>query len=143
MRLKISLVRIHSEKRGLAFARIDRKTPLLRPEFQSNQSSFLCSFHGSRDRGRKRPNGQIVGIKGRKAGRSLMKREKVQDQERILAEHLDGLERSDFCNFEKPHKHVYQKGKIESNEQSKKEDQPKYVCRKWRNARLRRKLLRR
>ena len=34
-------------------------------------------------------------------------------------EHLGGLERSDFCDFNKPHKHAYQKGKIGSNEQSK------------------------
>ena len=47
-----------------------------------------------------------------------MKREKSTGQERILAKHLDGLERNDFCDFEKPHKRVYQKGKIESNEQS-------------------------
>ena len=42
-----------------------------------------------------------------------MKREKEQDQERILAEHLDGLERSEFCDFDKPCKRAYQKGKIE------------------------------
>ena len=34
-------------------------------------------------------------------------------------EHLDGLQRSDFCDFDKPQKRAYQKGKIESNEQSK------------------------
>ena len=49
-----------------------------------------------------------------------MKREReIQGQERILAEHLDGLERNDFCNFDKPRKRAYQKGKTESNEQSK------------------------
>ena len=56
---------------------------------------------------------------GREVGRSLMKREKVQGQEQILAKHLDGLERNDFCDFEKPRKCACQKGKIESNEQSK------------------------
>ena len=40
-------------------------------------------------------------------------------QERILAEHIDGLERSDFCDFDKPHQRAYHKEKIESNEQSK------------------------
>ena len=50
---------------------------------------------------------------------------KEQDQERILAEHLDGLERNDFCDFDKPHKRAYQKEKIESNDQSKKEGQSK------------------
>ena len=29
---------------------------------------------------------------------------------RILAEHLDGLERSNFCDFDKPPKGAYQKG---------------------------------
>ena len=53
-----------------------------------------------------------------------MKR-KVQGQERSLAEHLDGLERNHFCDFDKQHKRAYQKGKIESNEQSKKGGQPK------------------
>ena len=63
---------------------------------------------------------------GREAGRSLMKRErKVQGQERILAEHLDGLERNDFCDFDKPRKRACQKGKIESNKQSKERGQPK------------------
>ena len=50
---------------------------------------------------------------------------KEQGQERILAEHLDELERSDFCDFDKPRKLAYQKGKIESNELSKKGGQPK------------------
>ena len=38
-------------------------------------------------------------------------------------EHLDGLVRNEFCDFDKPHKHAYQKGKIESNEQSKERGQ--------------------
>ena len=56
-----------------------------------------------------------------------MKRErKVQGQERILVEHLDGLKKNNFLNdFEKPHKRAYQKRKIESNEQNKKGGQPK------------------
>ena len=65
-----------------------------------------------------------------------MKRErKVQGQERILAEHLDRLERNGFCDFERPHKRAYQKGKIESNEQSKEGGQPKSVCGKEQDAR--------
>ena len=55
-----------------------------------------------------------------------MKREtKIQGQEQILVEHLNGLERNDFCDFDKPCKHVYQNGKIESNEQSKEKGQLK------------------
>ena len=59
------------------------------------------------------------------AGRSLIKREKSTGHERILEEHLDGLERSDFCDFDKPRKRAYQKGKIRSNEQSRKRGQLK------------------
>ena len=29
-------------------------------------------------------------------------------------EHLDGLERNDFCDFDEPRKRTYQKGKIKS-----------------------------
>ena len=55
-----------------------------------------------------------------------MKRErKEQGQEQILAEHLYGLKMSDFCDFEKSRKHAYQKGKTESNEQSKEVVKPK------------------
>ena len=59
-----------------------------------------------------------------------MKREKSQDQERILAEHLDELKRSNFCHFDKPRKRAYQKGKIESIEQSKEGGQPKILFRR-------------
>ena len=70
-----------------------------------------------------------------------MKRErKVQGQERILAEHFDRLERSSFCDFDKPHKHTYEKAKIESSEQSKEGGLPKQVCGKGRDARQSQKL---
>ena len=48
-----------------------------------------------------------------------MKKEKIQDQERILEKHLDELKRSDFCDIEKERKPTYQKGKIESNERNR------------------------
>ena len=69
-----------------------------------------------------------------------MKREKSTGQKWILAEHLDGLERKGFCDFDKPQKRAYQKEKIESNEQSKEGGQPKPVCEKGRNARQSQKL---
>ena len=74
---------IHRKERGLTFARIQRKTPVLRPALQSNQSS-LCGLHRSRDRGEGGPNGLIVSVKtaadGRKQGSrtSLMEREKYR-----------------------------------------------------------------
>ena len=122
---------IHWEEGGLTFARIERKTPVLRPAIQSKQSS-LCGLHRSRDQEGGGPNGQIVSVKRaadgrRQRGRKIIdeEREKVHGQERILAEHLDGLESDDFCDFDRPQKRVYQKGKIESNEQSKEGGQPK------------------
>ena len=54
--------------------------------------------------------------------------------------HLNGLKRNDFCDFDKPCKCAYQKGKIESNEQSKEGGQPKSVCGKGWDARQSRKL---
>ena len=51
---------------------------------------------------------------GREAGRLLMKREKSTGPR---TEHLDGFQTDDFCDFDKPRKRTYQKGKIESNEQ--------------------------
>ena len=59
----------------------------------------------------------------REAGRSLIKTDPGQEQ--IFAEHLDGLERSDFCDFDKLRKRTCQKAKIESNEQSKEGGRPK------------------
>ena len=53
---------IYSE-RGLTFSRTERKTPVLRPELQSKQSS-LCGLQRSRDEKEKGPNGQIVSNNG-------------------------------------------------------------------------------
>ena len=64
-----------------------------------------------------------------------MKREKTTGPGRILAGQLGGLEKSDFCDFEKPRKRAYQKGNIKFHEQSKEEGQPKLVYRKERGAR--------
>ena len=71
-------------------------------------------------------NGQIVTIKRipdgkwQKSRNIIGERRKVHGREWTLAEHLDGLEKNDFCDFEKSHKRAYQKRKVESNEQSKK-----------------------
>ena len=59
---------IHREERGLTFARIERKTPVLRPALQLNQGS-LCSLHSGGDQGGERPNGQIVSVKRAADGR--------------------------------------------------------------------------
>ena len=53
---------------GLTFARIERKTPVLRPALQSKQSS-LCGLHRSGDRGGEGSNGQTVSIKRTADGR--------------------------------------------------------------------------
>ena len=49
-----------------------------------------------------------------------MKREKSTWPRTDPCEHLDGLERNNFCDFDKPRKRARQKRKIGSNEQSKK-----------------------
>ena len=55
-------------------------------------------------------------------------------------EHLDGLQRNNFCDFDKPQKCTYQKEKIESNKQSKEGGQLKAVCGKGQDARQSQKL---
>ena len=69
-----------------------------------------------------------------------MNREKVQCQERILVELLDGLETNIFCDFYKPRKRAYQKGKIKFNEQYQEGDQSKCVYGKGPDARQSQKL---
>ena len=72
--LEVGLVGIHEKKGGLTFARIERKTPVLRPALQSKQS-LLYGFHSSRDRGGGRPNDQIVSVKRAADGRRQRSRE--------------------------------------------------------------------
>ena len=50
---------------------------------------------------------------------------KEQAQQLIHAEHLDGLERNDFCDIENSRKYACHKGKIEFNKQNKEGGQPK------------------
>ena len=56
------------KKAGLTFARIERKTPALRPALQSELSS-LCDLHRSGDRVGRGPRGQIVSVKKAADGR--------------------------------------------------------------------------
>ena len=67
---------IHREEGGLTFARIERKTPVLRPALQSKQSS-LCGLHRSEDRG---PNGQIVSVKRAACGRRQRSRKVINEE---------------------------------------------------------------
>ena len=76
--LEDSLVGIHWEEGGLTFARIERKTPVLRPALQSKQSS-LCGLHRSGDRGGGGPNGQIVTVK-RAADERRQRSRKIVDE---------------------------------------------------------------
>ena len=73
-------MRINLVEGGFTFARIERKTLLLRQALQSKQSS-LCGLHRSRDRGVGGPNGQIVSIKRAADGRRQRNR-KIIDEER-------------------------------------------------------------
>ena len=71
---------IQREKGGLTFVWIERKTSVLPPAIQSNQSSLFC-LHCSRDRGGGGPNGQIVSIKRAADGRRQRSR-KIIDEKR-------------------------------------------------------------
>ena len=78
--MEVGLVGIHREEGGLTFARIERKSPVLRPALQSKQSS-LCGLRRRRDRGGGGPNGYIVNVKRAADGsRKIMdeKREKCK-----------------------------------------------------------------
>ena len=61
------------------FARIERKTPVLRPALQSKQGS-LCGLHRSRDRGGGAPNGLIVSVKRAADGRRQRSRKSIDEE---------------------------------------------------------------
>ena len=71
---------IHREEGNLTVARIERKTPVLRPALQSKHSS-LCGLHHSGDQGGEGPNDQIVSVKRAADGRRQRAR-KIIDEER-------------------------------------------------------------
>ena len=93
----------------------------------------MCGLHRSRDRGGGGPNGQVVSVKRAADGKKQRSRKiideerKVLGQELILAEHLDRLERNNFCDFDKPRKRAYQKGKIELNKQRREASRNEFV----------------
>ena len=84
-------------------------------------------------------NGQIVSVKRATDGRRHRSRKIINDErEKYRAKNgslLNTSTESKGAAFDKPHKRAYQKGKIESSEQSKEGDQPKSVCGKGRDAR--------
>ena len=55
----------------------------------------------------------------RELGRSLMKREKSTGPRMDPSKTSRWTQKEQLCDFDKLGKHTYQKGKIESNEQSK------------------------
>ena len=65
---------------GFAFTRIERKSSVLRPALQSNQSS-LCNLHHGRDRGGGGPNSQIASVK-RAADRRRQRSREIVDEKR-------------------------------------------------------------
>ena len=69
---------IHREE-GLTFARIERKTPVLRPALQSKQSS-LCGLHRNGNPGGEGPNGQIVSVKRAADGRRQRGRKIINEE---------------------------------------------------------------
>ena len=133
---------IHCEEGRLTFARIERKTPVLRPALQSKQSS-LCGLCRSANRGRGGPNGQIVSVKRTADGRRQRCRKTInKEREKYRAKNgslrntsMDSKETTFVILKNHTSAPVCQKGKIESNEQSKDGGQPKSVCAKGRDAR--------
>ena len=97
LELEISLVGINWEKRDLTLSRIARKTPVLRPALQSNQSS-LCGLHRSEDQGIGAPNGQIASIKSAADGRNQISR-RIIDEKRKKYRDKNGLKMNEFCDF--------------------------------------------
>ena len=130
------MVGIHLE-RSLTFSRIERKTPVLGPALQSKSELLVWpppqwGTEGEED--------QIISIKRAADGRRQRSRE-VIDEEKSTGPKTDPCgtprrtRKERLCDFGKPHKRAYQKGKIEFNEQSKDGGQPKSVCGKGRCAR--------
>ena len=70
---------IHCEEGSLALARIEWKTPVLRPALQSKQIS-LCGLHRSGDQGGGGPNGQIVSVKRAADGRKQRSRKIINEE---------------------------------------------------------------
>ena len=58
---------------------------------------------------------------GREAGEVINENKKLQNQERILAEYLDGLESRDFCDFQKPRKQACQEERLSSTSKARRE----------------------
>lgn len=82
------MMRVHRKKGGFTFARIERKTPVLRPVHQSIQS-ILCCLVSDRDSGRGGPDGHIISIK-RTADRRRKRERQVINKEREKDRTKDG-----------------------------------------------------
>ena len=102
----------------------EKKALVFRPELQPNQSSLcslLCISNGGGG-----GHGQAISTK-RIADRRSKRSRKIIDEKR---------EKYRAKNIADTYKLIYQKGKVESNEQSWKIGQQKQVFEKGRNARL-------
>ena len=79
MRLEESLIEIYQKKRGLTFVCIERKTPVLKPALQLNQS-YLCSLHRSKDSGEGGADGHVISIKTAADGRRERSRRIIDEK---------------------------------------------------------------
>ena len=126
--LEVSLVGIHREEASLTFARIERKTPVLRSALHPNQSSW-CGLHRSGDRGGGGPNGQVVSVKRaadgrRQRGQKIIneKREKYRAKNESLWNTLTDSKGTTFVILINHASAPIRK--IESDKQSKEGGQP-------------------
>ena len=116
---------IYREEGGLIFSRIETKTPVLRPVIQSNHWSW-CRLYCDKNRKVGAPNSQVVSIKRTADGRRKrcrkvidLKREKYRAKNGSMRNASTDLKGATFVTLKTQHKRTYQKGKLESNEQSK------------------------
>ena len=84
---------IRREEGDITFARIERKTPVLRRSLQLKQSS-MCGLHRSGDRGGGEPNGQIISIK-RAADKRRQRGQKIINEEREKSRAKNGTPGTD------------------------------------------------
>ena len=118
---------IHQEERGFTFARIERKTPVLRPTLQLKQSS-LYGIYRSGDRGGGGPNGQIVSVKRtadgkRQRGRKIIneEREKYRAKNRSLRNTSTDSKRATFVNLINHTSAPVRKEKLSSTSKARRE----------------------
>ena len=104
---------------------MERKTPVLTPAFQSNQS-VLCSLYRRSDEGGGGPNSLIVSgkkaadVRRQRSRKIIGEERKVLGQEQIFVEHLNRLEGVAFVILINHASSPARKGRLSSTNKAKK-----------------------